>query len=286
MQVRVNGVELFFDVEGAKLVPQGAVLREKPTLILLHGAPGLTDHSSFKPAFSALTDSVQLVYLDLRGAGRSEGGPPERWNLEQWADDLVAFCETLGIEKPAVLGVSGGGFVAMAYATRHPRHPGRLILVSTQARLDVERSVRAFERLGGERAREAAWNFLARGVDRESSLAYAEVCLPLYNPTPRDEEAARRVVFRAELFGSFHQPPDGTWHRFDLNRDLCRIQCPVLVLAGDADPITPIEDSEDIVAAIDPELVRFERFAGCGHGVWRDDPERAFGLIREFLGAA
>jgi hypothetical protein len=40
MHVRVNGVRLFFDVEGAKLVPDGPVMREKPTL-LLHGGPGL-----------------------------------------------------------------------------------------------------------------------------------------------------------------------------------------------------------------------------------------------------
>ena len=40
MHVRVNGVRLFFDVEGAKLVPDGPAMREKPTL-LLHGGPGL-----------------------------------------------------------------------------------------------------------------------------------------------------------------------------------------------------------------------------------------------------
>jgi proline iminopeptidase len=283
MHVRVNGVRLFFDVEGAKLVPDGPAMREKPTLILLHGAPGLTDHSGFKPAFGRLAEIAQLVYLDVRGAGRSEAGPPERWGLEQWADDLVAFCEALGIEKPAVLGVSGGGFVAMAYATRHPEHPSKLVLASTQARLDVERTLRAFERLGGERARDAASDFLARNVDRESSLGYAEVCLPLYNRTPRDDDAPRRAVFRADLFGAFHQTPTGIWHTFDLRKDLRRIRCPTLVLAGDADPITPIEDSEEIAAAIDPRLVRFERFEDCGHGVWQDDPGRAFALIEEFL---
>ena len=29
--------------------------------------------------------------------------------------------------------------------------------------------------------------------------------------------------------------------------------------------------------------MRFERFEQCGHGVYRDDPERAFGIIREFI---
>ena len=43
MHVRVNGVRLFFDVEGAKLVPDGPVMREKPTLLLLHQRPGFAD---------------------------------------------------------------------------------------------------------------------------------------------------------------------------------------------------------------------------------------------------
>ena len=71
MRVLVNGVRLFFDVEGASLVPDGAVMRQKPTLLLLHGGPGF-DHSIYKPAYSALSDLAQVVYLDLRGNGRSD----------------------------------------------------------------------------------------------------------------------------------------------------------------------------------------------------------------------
>jgi pimeloyl-ACP methyl ester carboxylesterase len=40
MHVLVNGVRLFFDVEGARLVPDGPAMREKPTLLMLHGGPG------------------------------------------------------------------------------------------------------------------------------------------------------------------------------------------------------------------------------------------------------
>ena len=53
MHVSVNGVRLFFDVEGSKFVPDGPVMREKPTLLMLHGGPG-ADHSIYRPAYSAL----------------------------------------------------------------------------------------------------------------------------------------------------------------------------------------------------------------------------------------
>lgn len=41
MRVQVGDGRLFFDVEGASLVPDGPRMRERPTLLLLHGGPGL-----------------------------------------------------------------------------------------------------------------------------------------------------------------------------------------------------------------------------------------------------
>ena len=43
MRVRVNGIALYFDVEGAGLVAESGSMREKPTLILLHGGPGMIE---------------------------------------------------------------------------------------------------------------------------------------------------------------------------------------------------------------------------------------------------
>ena len=62
--------QLFVDIEGPGLVAAGPVMRDKPTLVLLHGGPGY-DHSGFKPAFSQLADIAQIVYYDHRGHGRS-----------------------------------------------------------------------------------------------------------------------------------------------------------------------------------------------------------------------
>src|SRR5215831_6662597 len=151
MFVDVNGARLYFDVEGAGLMPFGPTMRAKPTLVLLHGGPGF-DHSSFKPAFSALADIAQIVYIDHRRNGRRSGEDPKRWTLAQWADDVKGLCETLGIEKPIVYGVSFGGFVAQAYATRYPEHPAKLVLVSTAARIDYNEIFAAFERVGGMEA--------------------------------------------------------------------------------------------------------------------------------------
>ena len=112
-------------------MPDGPTMREKPTLVLLHGGPGF-DHSIYKPLFAQLADIAQVVFLDHRGNGRSEHGPREMWTLAQWGDDVHAFCETLGIVHPIVLGTSFGGMVALAYATQYPAHPAKLILLNTE----------------------------------------------------------------------------------------------------------------------------------------------------------
>ncbi|RIK95835.1 MAG: alpha/beta hydrolase [Proteobacteria bacterium] len=279
MHISVGDVRLFFDVEGAKLVPDGPAMRERPTLVLLHGGPGF-DHSSYKPLFSQLADVAQVVYLDHRGNGRSDAGDRAKWNLAQWADDVRAFCDALGIERPVVFGNSFGGMVAMAYGIRHADHAGKLILSSTTAKTRLDRVYAAFERLGGPDARDAARRYW-EGPGPETLPDYARLCFPLYSRTPRDPDVNARTKWNFDVMFHFGGGED---HAFDFLPELKAVRCPTLVLGGEDDPICPIDDQADIAAALPAHLVRFERFAGCGHGVYRDDPQRALGVLRTFLG--
>jgi proline iminopeptidase len=281
MYATVNGVRLFFDVEGAALVPDGPTMRELPTLVLLHGGPGL-DHTGYKPDFARLSDVAQLVYLDHRGNGRSDESDPAHWNLAQWADDVRALCEALGIEKPIVMGQSFGGMVAMAYAARHPDHPAKLVFSSTAARTDVPLMVRRFEERGGPQVAAAARRFWTE-ASRESLGDYLRLAMPTYNTTPGFPEAATRARISPNVMFHFIA---GESRTMNLLPGLANVRCPTLVLGGELDPVCPIEMQEEIAAALPSEYVRFERFPGCGHGVFRDDPERGFAVIREFIQAS
>jgi len=284
MRVEVNGARLFFDVDGTKLVPDGKVMREKPTLLLLHGGPGF-DHSGFRPAFSQYADVAQVIYLDHRGNGRSEREPQNKWTLAQWGDDIFEFCRALEIEKPIVMGQSFGGFVAMAYATRHPEHPGKLILSSTAAsmRRHVERSVAMFGAKGGPEVGAMARHALTNGYDSlDLATQWLKRAMPFYNTRPApDPDASSRAVMNTTVLLRF-LGPGGEGFTFDLHADLAKIRCPTLVLGGDEDPMTPIESQRDIAAAIPRQWVQFVRFANAGHGAFRDDPA-AFDVIREFI---
>lgn len=280
MHVTVNDARLYFDVDGPGLVPDGAEMRQKPTLILLHGGPG-ADHSLYKPQFGALTDIAQVIYLDHRGNGRSDPCGPETWNLAQWGDDVRSLCDALGIEKPIVLGTSFGGFVAQAYATRHPDHVGKLILVSTAARFDFDMMFDAFEQIGGAEARKAAEDYWL-DPDVPSRRRYAEICLPLYFQRTPDPDMFKRIVLKDDVALWFNGPKNEQG-RMDFRDALGRLTCPVLVLAGQQDPITPVAFSEAIAAALPHGLGQFERFADAGHGVVGDVPNQALDVIRGFI---
>jgi len=270
-----NGVRLHFDVTGTSLHVEGGVVRQKPTLLVLHGGPGL-DHTSMRPWFDRFADVAQVVWYDHRGQGRSDGwDDPSSWNLDTWADDVVRFCDALGIPSPVVLGLSFGGMVAMHYASRHPEHPSKLVLMSSSARPDVDRIVETFRRLHGDDVAEVAQAFWSN--PDEHRLRYREICMPLYSVHRHPTSATS--IMNPKVMRRFL----GQWDEVDLLSGLGSVTCDTLVLAGQQDPACPIEDALDIVAALPTELTQFERLDPCGHGTHRDQPEATEAILRRFL---
>ncbi len=278
MFITLDDVTLFFDVVGPKLAPQGDVMAEKPTLIVLHGGPGY-DHTTLRPYFDRFADVMQVIYIDHRACGQSTGSL-DSLSLDRWADDLAAFCAALGIENPYVFGQSFGGMVAMHYAARHPDGPAKLILSSTAAFFRLDETEKVMRRLGGDGPAELARSFFSDPSEAKFK-AYSEICVPLYSPAPApDAEGFRnRAIQRPEVAVHFFQDE---MKRMDMRAGIASIACPTLVLGGSEDPVTPVICSEEIAASIgdNAELVIFDN---CGHGVHRDEPERAEKVMRAFL---
>ena len=279
MRVAVGDVRLFVDVSGPALVPDGPMMRERPTLLMLHGGPGL-DHTPFKQRhFSPLNEVAQVVYYDHRGNGRSDLGTPDQWTLDTWADDVVRLSDALGIEKPVVFGASFGGFVALNYAIRHPDHPGKLVLSSTAAHIDLSRAYAMFERLGGVEAREAAQSFFASPTE-EAFGEFRRVCLPLYTQRPQDPEVIARVRRNIDVIAHFQQSGE---MRFDYRDEVGKIRCPTLVMAGALDPIVTIETARELAGALPQETVRFIEFADAGHMLALEKPAEVISHVTAFI---
>jgi len=282
MRIAVNDTKLYFDVEGPGLVPDGPTMRERPVILILHGGPGF-DHAYFKPWLSCLTDFAQIVYLDLRNQGRSRPVPVESCTLEQMADDVAAFCRTLGLDRPTVLGHSAGGFVALHLVLCHPDVVGSLVLVDTAAAIsDLEGTVDVLEQRRGPEARRAAERVFGGDTSQAAVEDFMRLVLPAYIGNP----AMFGPVAAALSRSSFNPEVSTFWSqqcaaRYDLRSRLGEIRVRTLVVVGELDWVTPPSASRALVAGI--RGAELEQFPGTGHFPFGEQSERFTELVRRFV---
>jgi pimeloyl-ACP methyl ester carboxylesterase len=278
MRVSVGGVRIFFDVDGAKLVPEGSAMRERPTILLLHPGPGF-DHSIYKLVLGPmLAQLAQVVYVDQRGHGRSGDCSSETLVVDRWADDVRELCDTIGIERPAVLGAGWGALVAARYGVRHPDHPSRLILVSPGARVIPSRIVAVFDRLGEPLAGEAAHRFFA-DPSEETFADFVRLCIPLVSSQTVTAETITLASWNPAAYIDWLR---GEGRTLDIREGLERVRAPVLVLAGEDDPIMPLASVEETAAALPAGNNRFVTYPLARHRLFVDAPS-AFDDLRAFL---
>jgi pimeloyl-ACP methyl ester carboxylesterase len=284
MRLRVNGVGLFVDVLGPGWVPEGPRLRQRPTLLLVHGGPG-ADHSIYRPRMDVLADVAQLVFYDQRGNGRSDDGLQSAWTLDQWADDLRSLIDTLGIERPFIYGASFGGMVALNLAVRHPGLAAGLVLVATAARggaFTAER-VALFEKLGGPEAGALARRRLIDGdTSPEVLRQWLRVCVPCYGRAPIEANWFSRQVSRPAVTHWFSRP-EGEGNHFDLRAALPALDLPVLLMAGSDDPMVPVPYQREMAALLPAKRLKYVEFSGARHLLAADEAQAHDQLVRRFI---
>lgn len=282
MYAHVNGVDLFFDIEGGGNVPDGPIVRDKPTLVLLHGGPGC-DHSYFKPWLLPLVDQVQLLLVDHRGNGRSGRVDERTYTIEQMADDLEALRHHLGLGPIAVLGHSFGGMVAQVYALRHPQSLSKLILSNTAPSADFweEAQLMAAKMATPEQLAVLPALFEGTLTSQQEFDDWWETCMPLYfhNPDPAiiaDVEGRMRGEVVVANYMMANEIP-----HYDVRTELASVTAPTLVIAGRYDWVTPVSQSEAIVRALpDAKLVIQEE---SGHMGFIEETDDYLAAVRAFL---
>lgn len=284
MRASIRGTEIYFDVEGMGLVPDGDTMRERPAAMVIHGGPG-GDHSGFKPGYTPLSERMQLVYFDHRGQGRSSKKDPESWNLDENVEDMEALRRHLGLGPVVSIGTSYGGMVAQAHAARYPDAVSHLVLVVTASHGGfVPRAQRIIEETGTPEQRRVCdmlWDGAFRTV--EEVRHYYEVMGPRYSRRydPAAGAAGRmRTLHEPEALNRAFRP-GGFLRSFDLRPELARITAPTLILAGRHDWICAPEFSEEIHRLIPGSDLRI--FENSSHSIRADEPEALVDAIRGFV---
>jgi proline iminopeptidase len=282
MHVEVNRTRLFVDVAGPMLAAEGDRLVERRVMLVLHGGPGF-DQGYLRPGLDPLRDELQVVFVDLRGQGRSDPDDPAACTLEQMADDVAELCRALGIIDPIVFGHSAGGFVALHLALRHPGLCAALILCATTPALGLrlEDNGPTLPERAGPHVAASAERFFGGGFSPAEVDEFVATVMPYYS-------APAHMDVPARLFGLSRANTDLMRHFFgslasayDVRPRLHEISVPVLVLVGADDWVCPPGASRLLAASL-PDA-RLVVIAGAGHFAFSEEPDRFRAAVSEFL---
>lgn len=288
MKAFVNGANIYFDVEGLQLVPDGPKMKENPVCFVVHGGPG-GDHTIYKPALSAISDLAQLVYIDNRGSGNSDKTGKDTYTLEQNTDDMEALRKHLGLDKIVVLGQSYGGMLGMRYAIKYPNSVKALILITTSASYQALEDSKEILRQRGTPEQIKFGEVLWEGAfeSNEQLEDFFRVFTPLYSYQfdPNDpeqikasEDAFARVQYSYEALNMGFA---GFLRTMDQTPDLHKIKVPTLVIGAKHDWITPPKYSEIMAEKIpNSKLVIMQN---SSHLCLSDEYDATIKELREFL---
>jgi proline iminopeptidase len=278
VRIRINDCDLFFDVYGSKLAIKSDRVEEKPTLIVLHGGHGFIDHTLYVEFWSQFSNIAQVVFLDQRGCGRSDVSKPDKWNLQQWADDLHQFLIALNITKPIIAGVSMGGHVMCEYIKKHYAYPGGLIFCNTEAKFSLDMVCAKIQELGGVKPAKAFHDFYTN-PNEKTFAAFTKLCIPFYAKKAYSPQELNRCIKNPEVFFRFCQHEVLNFNYLDV---VNKIQCPTLMLVG-SDSLHLVDAAEEMAGKIDSKYVTLEVFEHAGAPVYKDEPDKSYKVVKEFL---
>lgn len=239
-----------------------------PAVLFLHGFP--LDHGMWREAIQALAGVADCIAPDLRGFGRSGAAPTATLTMEQHADDAAALLDSLGVQRAHVVGLSMGGYAALAFAERHAARLASLVLVDTRAADDGDEG-RARRSAAADRVLEVGRAVFAR-----------EMLAKLVAPSAgRDVRARLLSTMEATPYETIVAALLGMQARPDRTKVLQELMCPLLIVCGELDVITPPDASRAMAAANPQGELAF--IADAGHMSPMERPREFAALLADFL---
>lgn len=258
MNADVNDVRIFYRDAGSGL-----------PILLVHGFP--LDGELWRPQIDGLAGDYRIIVPDLRGFGQSM--PSVEATMEEYAADLAALLDELGVDSAVVVGLSMGGYVALAFERLYSERLLGLVLVDTRAQAD------------SREARAGRVTTALRVKEHGSAVLADDMLEKLLSPAARERqpelvETVREMIARQPVEGvvaALH----GMAGRPDSRPMLGEVSVPTLVVVGADDPITPESDAQAMVDAIPgAELHVLPRAAHLSN---LEQPADFNSRLREFL---
>lgn len=241
----------YFETSTGKVF--AAVQGEGAPILLLHGFP--LSHRMWREQMGPLSASGQVLAPDFPGFGQTML-VDDAMSMDSYAASALSVCEAIAPGQPIhVVGLSMGGYVAMAMLRMAPDRIQSLTLTNTKAEADTgeaaQKRLAMAEKLLVDGSRVAAEamlpNVMAKSVNEDRPALFDFVRDLMISQSARGLAAAQRAMAAR---------PDSTG-------TLAGCPVPVLVVAGDDDRITPAPAMERMAAGIPGG--RFVLIPGAGH---------------------
>jgi pimeloyl-ACP methyl ester carboxylesterase len=238
-------------------------------VVFLHAFP--LNRTMWEPQIGALVAECRCIPIDMRGFGESPPAPP--YAMDRYADDVAAVLDALQIQRAVVVGLSVGGYVAFAMWRRHRDRIRGLVFADTRAGADT------IETVGRHRE-------LIEIAESQGSTAVANRQIAsLVGKTSRDKrpdiyDAVHRMIAEASVEG-ITGALEAMIARPDSSETCATIDVPALVIVGDEDVATPVDEARRLASLIAGS--RLEILTQAGHLSNVERPAAFNTVVSEFL---
>ena len=257
--VELNGAGLRYTVSG----------KGERTLVLVHEMGGAIESwDDIAPRFA---ESRRVLRYDSRGAGMSQK-VRGALAIDTMADDIAALLDHIGTgRRVALAGIAVGGAIALHFAARHAKRVSAVVVGSPATGIAPDRRAAVLERV-------------ARIEDEGMAFAVEESMRNGY-PSELRGDSRRFERYRARWLGN--DPLSyATVYRMlaatEIEHELSRLSCPVLVIGGSLDRTRPPELAKAVASAIPNAGYEEVR---TGHYMTVQTPDLIFDRIDSFLSA-
>jgi pimeloyl-ACP methyl ester carboxylesterase/DNA-binding CsgD family transcriptional regulator len=228
-----------------------------------------------------LSETHRLIRYDARGSGLSDWDI-HTFNMDVWLRDMEAVISACKLERFALLGISQGAPVCVAYAAKHPERVTALVLYGGYARGRFHRDLDD----RGRTEAESLINLIRVGWGRENP-AFRQLFSTMIMPEADLEQmASLNELVQISATPETASEMERAFYHIDVRPLAQKVAAPALVLHPRQDACIPMEESR-LLAALLPES-RFVPLESRNHILLEHEPAwgRFLAEVREFLGVA
>ncbi len=260
MKAEINNIEMNYEDTG-----------EGTPVVFLHGFP--FDRHLWTDQIALLKEHCRVITPDLRGFGESDAPEEEVYSMTQYAADIITLLDILQIEKAVIVGLSMGGYIALAIAEQYPERLLGLVFSNTHSAKDT-----AAKRQGRyNTAEKTNYDGIGFLVDDMLEKILSDSTLE----EKRDVVEYVKQMMKRQRPAGVRGALRGMAERKDRTFILSEIQAPTMIIAGENDKLIPVIRAKAMAREIPHS--HLEVIADTGHLPNLEQPELYNQVILRFI---